>query len=429
MARDISCPVWCAVVVAEREPHELRVDRVPHVELDSERLLARDQPPADHRRRLDTPIRSTIPISSGTSVLSLSSIALTTLAGQGTGTRASPPARRSRARRDAHSVTLYGRRNPSRRQKVVRYACPLRLAHGPSVRKHSAVLPLESVPNFSEGRDRSTIDAIGAALGCSRAAARRPHRPRPQPLGVHPRRRRRRARRGARRRDRCRARADRPAPPRGRAPADRRRRRRPDRPDRARRDGTRAGGRADPRRPGSASSGCPCSSTTPPDRGPAFYRRGGLDELQRRIDAGELAPDFGPSRLDPAAGGVIVGARQPLIAFNVNLRGPLEAAREIAAVVREAGGGFPGVRALGLELPSAGLVQVSMNIEDWQAVTAARGRRPGSGRRRAGAGWRWSDRARRAHSGRGGGRSRRRSLTRARAAPGRLGEATSARCR
>jgi glutamate formiminotransferase len=104
-----------------------------------------------------------------------------------------------------------------------------------------------------------------------------------------------------------------------------------------------------------------------PGRGPAFFRRGGPVELQRRIDAGELAPDFGPRRLDERAGGVIVGARRPLIAFNVNLRGSIEAAREIASVVRERDGGFPGVRALGLDLPRAGLVQVSMNVEDWEA--------------------------------------------------------------
>jgi glutamate formiminotransferase len=104
-------------------------------------------------------------------------------------------------------------------------------------------------------------------------------------------------------------------------------------------------------------------------RGPAFFRRGGPEELQRRIDAGEVAPDFGPKRLDPAAGGVIVGARRPLIAFNVNLAGAnVEAAREIAAVVRERDGGFPGVRALGLGLPSAGQAQVSMNVEDWEAA-------------------------------------------------------------
>jgi glutamate formiminotransferase len=105
-----------------------------------------------------------------------------------------------------------------------------------------------------------------------------------------------------------------------------------------------------------------------PGRGPAFFRRGGPVELQRRIDAGELAPDFGPERLDERAGGVIVGARRPLIAFNVNLRGELDAAKAVAAVVRETGGGFPGVRALGLDLPRAGVVQVSMNVEDWEAA-------------------------------------------------------------
>ncbi len=105
-----------------------------------------------------------------------------------------------------------------------------------------------------------------------------------------------------------------------------------------------------------------------PGRGPAFFRRGGPVELQRRIDAGELAPDFGPGRLDERAGGVIVGARRPLIAFNVNLRGELETAKAVAAVVRETGGGFPGVRALGLDLPRAGVVQVSMNVEDWEAA-------------------------------------------------------------
>jgi len=105
-----------------------------------------------------------------------------------------------------------------------------------------------------------------------------------------------------------------------------------------------------------------------PGRGPAFFRRGGPEELQRRIDAGELAPDFGPARLDPSAGGVIVGSRPPLIAFNVDLVGAdVETAKAIARIVRERDGGFAGVRALGLELPLAGHAQVSMNIEDWQA--------------------------------------------------------------
>lgn len=104
-------------------------------------------------------------------------------------------------------------------------------------------------------------------------------------------------------------------------------------------------------------------------REPAFFRRGGTDELQRRIDAGELEPDRGPRQLHPTAGAVLLGVRRPLIAFNVNLRAEsVEVAREIARLVRERDGGFPGVRALGLELPSAGLVQVSMNVTDWEAA-------------------------------------------------------------
>ena len=106
-----------------------------------------------------------------------------------------------------------------------------------------------------------------------------------------------------------------------------------------------------------------------PGRGPAFFRRGRPEELQRRLDAGELTVDFGPPRLHPSAGGVIVGARRPLVAFNVNLAGAdVETAREIAAVVRERGGGFPGVRALGLDPRRAGRAQVSMNVEDWEAA-------------------------------------------------------------
>lgn len=109
----------------------------------------------------------------------------------------------------------------------------------------------------------------------------------------------------------------------------------------------------------------------------AALRRGGVEGLAERMESGEAMPDFGPKNLDPRWGAALVTARRPLIAFNVNLRGSLEAAREIAAIVREGGasstgrgsqGGFPGVRALGLQLPVTGLVQVSMNVEDWQAA-------------------------------------------------------------
>jgi glutamate formiminotransferase len=105
------------------------------------------------------------------------------------------------------------------------------------------------------------------------------------------------------------------------------------------------------------------------DRRPAFFRAGGPEALQRRVNESEVRPDFGPSRLDATAGAVLVGARPPLVAFNVELAtDDVEVARGVAAVVREAGGGFPGVRALGLRLPRSGRVQVSMNVEDWRAA-------------------------------------------------------------
>jgi glutamate formiminotransferase len=100
----------------------------------------------------------------------------------------------------------------------------------------------------------------------------------------------------------------------------------------------------------------------------AELRRGGPQVLRRRIESGELAPDFGPKTLHPTAGATLVGARPPLIAFNVEIDAPLATAQRIAAAIREA---LPGVRALGLELRRAGIVQVSTNIEDHTLVTAA----------------------------------------------------------
>jgi glutamate formiminotransferase len=106
-----------------------------------------------------------------------------------------------------------------------------------------------------------------------------------------------------------------------------------------------------------------------PERGPAFFRQGGTEGLAGRLRNGDVTPDFGPGELDPSSGGVIIGARRPLIAFNVDLRGAtLEDAQAIAALIRERDGGFPGVRALGLDLPGSGRVQVSMNVEDWEAA-------------------------------------------------------------
>jgi glutamate formiminotransferase len=100
---------------------------------------------------------------------------------------------------------------------------------------------------------------------------------------------------------------------------------------------------------------------------PAFFRRGGPGELQRRVDAGELEPAFGPRRVDPAAGAVLLGVRAPLVAFNLELLGTLDVARDVAAAVRESSGGLPGVQALGLRL-GAGRIQVSTNVVDLDAT-------------------------------------------------------------
>ena len=230
--------------------------------------------------------------------------------------------------------------------------------------------PLESVPNFSEGRDRATIDALGEALGgqarlldvhsdpdhnrsVSTLVGSADELVESLVAGI------------ACARERIDLRAHQGAHPRiGAADVVPLVPLVPEEMERAREAALalaeRVGGEL----------GLPVFlyGELAPGRGPAFFRRGGVQELARRLEAGELVPDFGPRRLDERAGGVLVGARRPLIAFNVNLRGSLEAAREVAASVRERGGGFPGVRALGLDLPRAGVVQVSMNVEDWEAA-------------------------------------------------------------
>jgi glutamate formiminotransferase len=91
-------------------------------------------------------------------------------------------------------------------------------------------------------------------------------------------------------------------------------------------------------------------------------RRGGLEALMERARSG-LPPDLGPADIDPRFGVVCVGARAPLIAFNVWLQAPAEAARGIALRLRSSGGGPRAVRALGLEL-DAHTSQISMNLFD-----------------------------------------------------------------
>jgi glutamate formiminotransferase / 5-formyltetrahydrofolate cyclo-ligase len=104
----------------------------------------------------------------------------------------------------------------------------------------------------------------------------------------------------------------------------------------------------------------------------ADVRAGGLEGLTVRMQSGELAPDYGPREPHPTAGAVLVTARPPLAAFNVDLdTDDVELARSIAAELREAGGGPPGVRAIGLYLPARGRAQVSFNVHDPVAVPLA----------------------------------------------------------
>jgi glutamate formiminotransferase / 5-formyltetrahydrofolate cyclo-ligase len=103
----------------------------------------------------------------------------------------------------------------------------------------------------------------------------------------------------------------------------------------------------------------------------AALRAGGPANLASRLAAGELRPDFGPPRLHPTAGAVLVAARPPLIAFNVELepRATLEDARRIAATIRETGPeGLPGLRAIGVWLADRATAQVSTNVEDHRAT-------------------------------------------------------------
>jgi glutamate formiminotransferase len=110
-------------------------------------------------------------------------------------------------------------------------------------------------------------------------------------------------------------------------------------------------------------------ATTEENRERATIRRGGPQALQERIERGELVPDFGPKRIHPTAGAVLMTARPPLIAFNVDLQtDDLDTAKRIAARLREANGGLIGVRAIGLHLPARGRAQVSFNVHDHRAV-------------------------------------------------------------
>lgn len=96
----------------------------------------------------------------------------------------------------------------------------------------------------------------------------------------------------------------------------------------------------------------------------AEIRRGGVEGLAKS----GIAPDFGPATIDPRKGAVLVAARPPLIAFNVDLAtDDVHLAKEIAGEIRESSpGGLPGLRAIGLRLPARGCAQVSTNVHDYR---------------------------------------------------------------
>ena len=95
-------------------------------------------------------------------------------------------------------------------------------------------------------------------------------------------------------------------------------------------------------------------------------RKGQFEGLTEKLQQSGWTPDVGPASPHPTAGATVVGARRPLIAFNINLAsGHVDAARAIAKTIRESGGGLPCVKALGLALAHRGLAQVSMNLTDY----------------------------------------------------------------
>jgi len=108
----------------------------------------------------------------------------------------------------------------------------------------------------------------------------------------------------------------------------------------------------------------------------ANVRRGQYEALKEELGVNpDRAPDYGPCRLHPRGGAVAVGARKPLIAFNINLRtDDLATATRIATAIRESSGGMPGVQAMGVLLANPGMprmAQVSTNLVDWERTGIA----------------------------------------------------------
>ena len=102
-------------------------------------------------------------------------------------------------------------------------------------------------------------------------------------------------------------------------------------------------------------------------------RRGEFEGLAARMSQAEWAPDFGPAHPHPSAGATVIGARMPLIAYNINLATDrLDVAKKIASAVRMSSGGLRFVKAMGLALEDRGIVQISMNLTNFEKTPIVR---------------------------------------------------------
>lgn len=108
------------------------------------------------------------------------------------------------------------------------------------------------------------------------------------------------------------------------------------------------------------------SATSPARENLAAVRKGEFEGMAEKIKLPEWHPDFGPAERHPTAGTVAIGARMPLVAFNINLSTPdLTIAHDIAKKIRHIGGGLRFVKAMGVELKDRGITQVSINMTDY----------------------------------------------------------------
>jgi glutamate formiminotransferase len=109
------------------------------------------------------------------------------------------------------------------------------------------------------------------------------------------------------------------------------------------------------------------AATRPERKNLAKVRKGQYEGLKTEIETNpEKKPDYGPSKMHSSAGATVVGARMPLIAYNVNLdTSDLDIAKGIAKKVREKGGGLKNVKAMGFDIKERGIVQVSMNLTNY----------------------------------------------------------------